>query len=210
MRDSPKKTKRFRGEIAGWLEEHLRGEFEAVRGRGGPGDEHALFEERHAWERLMGQHGWIGRGLAEGAGRHEPLAHSADDLPRGIRAGGRAGSRRAYRRDAARADADPFRDRRAEATLPAEDPVGRGDLVPGLLGARSGLGSRRRCRRGPSCRATNGCSTVRRSGPRARSGRTGASSSAARIPAPAQASRHLLHPGARWTSPASRSGRSSR
>ncbi len=53
---------RFRGEIASWLEEHLRGDFEVVRGRGGPGDEHALFEERHAWERLMGQHGWIGLG----------------------------------------------------------------------------------------------------------------------------------------------------
>ena len=27
----------FRREIAGWLEAHLRGEFEVVRGRGGPG-----------------------------------------------------------------------------------------------------------------------------------------------------------------------------
>ena len=31
----------FRREIAGWLETHLRGEFEVVKGRGGPGDEHA-------------------------------------------------------------------------------------------------------------------------------------------------------------------------
>jgi alkylation response protein AidB-like acyl-CoA dehydrogenase len=52
----------FRREIAGWLDTHLRGDFEIVRGRGGPGDEHALFEERHAWERLLGEHGWIGLG----------------------------------------------------------------------------------------------------------------------------------------------------
>jgi len=29
-----------------------------VRGRGGPGDEHALFDERLAWERRMGEAGW--------------------------------------------------------------------------------------------------------------------------------------------------------
>ena len=29
-----------------------------VRGRGGPGDEHALFEERWAWERALGAAGW--------------------------------------------------------------------------------------------------------------------------------------------------------
>ena len=50
----------FRREIAGWLDENLQGEFEIVRGRGGPGDEHALFEERHAWERRLGEAGWIG------------------------------------------------------------------------------------------------------------------------------------------------------
>ncbi|MEZ4355146.1 MAG: acyl-CoA dehydrogenase family protein, partial [Myxococcota bacterium] len=58
----------FRREIAGWLEAHLRGEFEVVRGRGGPGDEHALFEERHAWERLLGAHGWIGVGWPKAVG----------------------------------------------------------------------------------------------------------------------------------------------
>jgi len=48
----------FRHEAAGWLNEHLAGEFAAVRGRGGPGDEHALFDERLAWERKMGAAGW--------------------------------------------------------------------------------------------------------------------------------------------------------
>jgi len=58
----------FRREIAGWLEENLEGDFEVVRGRGGPGDEHALFEERHAWERRLGEAGWIGIGWPEGVG----------------------------------------------------------------------------------------------------------------------------------------------
>lgn len=48
----------FRREIAGWLADNLSGEFAAVRGRGGPGDELALFDERRAWERKMGEDGW--------------------------------------------------------------------------------------------------------------------------------------------------------
>ncbi len=48
----------FRLEARSWLTERLEGEFLGVRGRGGPGDEHALFEERWAWEREMGAHGW--------------------------------------------------------------------------------------------------------------------------------------------------------
>jgi alkylation response protein AidB-like acyl-CoA dehydrogenase len=48
----------FRREVAAWLDEHLSGDFAVVRGRGGPGDEHALFDERLAWERKMGAAGW--------------------------------------------------------------------------------------------------------------------------------------------------------
>ncbi|MFT5695465.1 MAG: alkylation response protein AidB-like acyl-CoA dehydrogenase [Myxococcota bacterium] len=62
----------FRGEIAGWLEENLSGEFASIKGRGGPGDEHALFEERHAWERKLGEDGWIGVGW--------PKEHGGRDL----------------------------------------------------------------------------------------------------------------------------------
>ena len=58
----------FRREIAGWLEQNLSGEFESLRGRGGPGDEHALFEERHAWERRLGEAGWIGIGWPKSVG----------------------------------------------------------------------------------------------------------------------------------------------
>jgi alkylation response protein AidB-like acyl-CoA dehydrogenase len=63
----------FRTEARGWLADNLTGEFAVVRGRGGPGDEHMLFEERLAWERHLGAHGWTcvgwpkeygGRGLS--------------------------------------------------------------------------------------------------------------------------------------------------
>ncbi len=58
----------FRREVAEWMAENLRGEFECVKGRGGPGDEHALFEERHAWERRMGEAHWIGVGWPTSVG----------------------------------------------------------------------------------------------------------------------------------------------
>jgi alkylation response protein AidB-like acyl-CoA dehydrogenase len=41
-----------------WLTDALDGEFSSIRGRGGPGDEDALFDERLAWERAMGAAGW--------------------------------------------------------------------------------------------------------------------------------------------------------
>jgi alkylation response protein AidB-like acyl-CoA dehydrogenase len=48
----------FRAEAREWLTEQLTGEFAIVRGRGGPGDEHALFDERLAWERALGDARW--------------------------------------------------------------------------------------------------------------------------------------------------------
>jgi alkylation response protein AidB-like acyl-CoA dehydrogenase len=48
----------FRAEAREWLTAALDGEFAVVRGRGGPGDEHSLFEERLAWERALGAAGW--------------------------------------------------------------------------------------------------------------------------------------------------------
>ena len=50
----------FREEARAWLTEKLQGEFAVVRGRGGPGDEHSLFDERLAWERALGAAGWTG------------------------------------------------------------------------------------------------------------------------------------------------------
>ncbi len=65
----------FRREIAGWLADNLHGEFAVVRGRGGPGDEHALVDERRAWEKRLGEAGWIGIGLpARVGGRDLPLS----------------------------------------------------------------------------------------------------------------------------------------
>jgi alkylation response protein AidB-like acyl-CoA dehydrogenase len=48
----------FRKEVATWLTENLLGEFADVRGRGGAGDEDALFDRRRAWERRLGEAGW--------------------------------------------------------------------------------------------------------------------------------------------------------
>ena len=48
----------FRAEARDWLVPALEGEFRGVRGRGGPGDEHALFQERLEWERALGAAGW--------------------------------------------------------------------------------------------------------------------------------------------------------
>ncbi|MFQ5416184.1 MAG: acyl-CoA dehydrogenase family protein [Myxococcota bacterium] len=58
----------FRSEVAAWLEDQLSGAFSAVRGRGGPGDAHALLEERRAWERKLGADGWtcVGWPVAHG------------------------------------------------------------------------------------------------------------------------------------------------
>ncbi len=63
-----KEDEEFRDEIASWLSQHLQGDFASVRGRGGPGDEHALFEERHAWEKKLGADGWIGVGWPKDVG----------------------------------------------------------------------------------------------------------------------------------------------
>jgi alkylation response protein AidB-like acyl-CoA dehydrogenase len=48
----------FRSEIAAWLEANLTGEFEKLKFRGGPGDEHTYPEERKAWERRLAEGGW--------------------------------------------------------------------------------------------------------------------------------------------------------
>ena len=52
----------FRAEVAAWLADNLGGEFEAIRYRGGPGDEHSCVEERKAWERTLHAGGWTGIG----------------------------------------------------------------------------------------------------------------------------------------------------
>jgi len=48
----------LRAEIRTWLEQHLGGEYAALRGVGGPGREHEHFAERLAWNRHLAEHGW--------------------------------------------------------------------------------------------------------------------------------------------------------
>jgi len=48
----------FREEVATWLKKNLCGEFEVIRGRGGPGDEHMYVQERKAWESKLYEGGW--------------------------------------------------------------------------------------------------------------------------------------------------------
>jgi len=70
-----KEDEDFRREIAAWLDAALVGELAPLRGRGGPGDEHALVDERKAWERKLGQAGWIGLGWPRAVGgRDLPLS----------------------------------------------------------------------------------------------------------------------------------------
>lgn len=57
LRDTPD-AEAFRAEVRDWLESALSGQYAHVRGRGGPGDEHALFDERHDWEKHLASAGW--------------------------------------------------------------------------------------------------------------------------------------------------------
>jgi len=63
----------FRREAAEWLAAELSGPFAAARGRGGPGDETACIDERLAWERRLGEAGWVGAGW--------PAARSGSQAP---------------------------------------------------------------------------------------------------------------------------------
>ncbi|CAA0106318.1 Putative acyl-CoA dehydrogenase FadE17 [BD1-7 clade bacterium] len=48
----------FREEVATWLKANLVGEFEQLKFRGGPGDEHMFPEERKKWEQKLAEGGW--------------------------------------------------------------------------------------------------------------------------------------------------------
>jgi alkylation response protein AidB-like acyl-CoA dehydrogenase len=79
----------FRREAREFLETSLAGEFAAVRGRGGPGDEHSLVEERRAWERHLGRHGWTGVGWpVEHGGRGAGIGRQLAFAEEYARAGG--------------------------------------------------------------------------------------------------------------------------
>ncbi|MCB1705761.1 MAG: acyl-CoA dehydrogenase family protein [Halioglobus sp.] len=48
----------FREEVATWLQDNLTGEFEKLKYRGGPGDEHMFPDERKVWEQKLAEGGW--------------------------------------------------------------------------------------------------------------------------------------------------------
>src|SRR5690554_100139 len=58
----------FRKEVASWLKTHLVGEFEQLKFRGGPGDEHMFPEERKKWEQTLAKGGWTCVGWPKEAG----------------------------------------------------------------------------------------------------------------------------------------------
>jgi alkylation response protein AidB-like acyl-CoA dehydrogenase len=55
----------FRQSIAGWLADNLCGEFEEIRFRGGPGDEHMFHQQRLAWEKKLAEGRWTCVGWPE-------------------------------------------------------------------------------------------------------------------------------------------------
>ena len=80
---------RFRAEARRGSTDRLDGRFAAVRGRGGPGDEHECFDERGAWEQELGRDGWIGLGWpAEHGGRGASLVEQVIFFEEYARAGG--------------------------------------------------------------------------------------------------------------------------
>jgi acyl-CoA dehydrogenase len=79
----------FRKELRDYFDDALSGEFAAIRGRGGPGDEDACVEERMAWERKLGADGWTCVGWpAEHGGRGLSIAEEVLYHEEYARAGG--------------------------------------------------------------------------------------------------------------------------
>jgi alkylation response protein AidB-like acyl-CoA dehydrogenase len=88
LRFSPE-DEAFRREVAGWLAEALTGEFACLRGRGGPGDEHAMVEERRAWEQKLASGGYTCVGWPrEFGGRGATLMQQVIYFEEYARAGG--------------------------------------------------------------------------------------------------------------------------
>ena len=79
----------FRRQVRGWLARNLSGEFAGLVGTGGPGREHELVGERLAWERRLGEGGWIGLGWpVEDGGQGLPWSQQVIFHEEYARAGG--------------------------------------------------------------------------------------------------------------------------
>jgi alkylation response protein AidB-like acyl-CoA dehydrogenase len=79
----------LRATVRDWLAANLTGEFARLVGKGGHGREHEFVEERLAWERRLGEGGWIGLGwAAEDGGRGLPWSQQVIFYEEYARAGG--------------------------------------------------------------------------------------------------------------------------
>lgn len=79
----------FRAEVAAWLAQNLTSEFEQLRFRGGPGDEHSFPEARKAWERKLAEGRWTCVGWApEHGGRGLSISQQVIFHEEYARAGG--------------------------------------------------------------------------------------------------------------------------
>ncbi|HEY1989688.1 MAG TPA: acyl-CoA dehydrogenase family protein [Acidimicrobiales bacterium] len=75
LRDRPEDDA-FRHQVRGWLHDHVVGEFAALGGRGGSGDETYGFETRLRWEKVLAADGWTCLGWpTEYGGRGASIAH---------------------------------------------------------------------------------------------------------------------------------------
>ncbi len=75
LKDRPE-DEAFRKEVRAWLSDHVTGEFAALGGRGGSGDETYGFETRLEWEKVLAADGWTGIGWpVEYGGRGASVAH---------------------------------------------------------------------------------------------------------------------------------------
>src|SRR5262249_60517472 len=102
-----------------------------VRGRGGPGDEHALFDERLAWERALGADRWTCLSFPQEYGGRD-----ATLLPQGIfyeeyaRAGG-PGRVGIVGEGLIGPTIPPFRAGEQKRRVPARPPAGGGQCGAG-------------------------------------------------------------------------------
>ena len=136
-------------------------------------------EALRAWQARCHEAGYVGRAWPTEFGGGGAPAGRADHHRPGAGGGRRAGVRQRRRPRRARAVAAALRHRRAAPPLHPGDPRGRGDLVPGLLRARTPGRTSRRCARAPRSATTTSWSAGRRPGSRGGSSPAGAACSPA-------------------------------
>ena len=167
FRDTPAEAA-FRDEVRTWLAEHLVGEFAALGGRRRPGRRDRLRGPHRVGARCSAATAGSAcrgpRSTAAAAPASSSRSSSTRSTPRPARRPASASSARAC----SRPTLHRVRHRGAEAALPPEDPVGRGAVVPGLLGAERRLRPLERADPRACSTATSGSSTARRCGRRSR------------------------------------------